>query len=230
MKKYLYFGEQVNGYDIPVLNEREARAAAGILFLFGMVSFFNSYLLHDFRFTKIFVTVFMIDFFIRVVINPKYAPSIILARFFIRYQVPEYVGAPQKRWAWSIGLALAVVMFFIIVVFEWMTPIKIAICLICLGLLFSEAAFGICIGCKLYHFVKKETLYCPGGNCEIQHRNNTQKISGLQAVILSFSLLLFTSITYISLSSKGQEIVPNKFSAGKCATGKCSSGRCGGGK
>lgn len=230
MRKYFYFGEQINGYDIPVLNEREARAAAGILFLFGMVSFFNSYLLHDFRFTKIFVTVFMIDFFIRVVINPKYAPSIILARFFVQYQAPEYVGAPQKRWSWSIGLALAVIMFFIIVVFELMTPIKIAVCLICLGLLFSEAAFGICIGCKLYHFVKKETLYCPGGNCEVQRRDNIQKISALQAVILSFSLLLFTSITYISLSDKSQERIPGKFSAGKYATGKCSSGRCGGGK
>ena len=27
------FGEKVEGYDIPVLNEREIRAAAGILFL-----------------------------------------------------------------------------------------------------------------------------------------------------------------------------------------------------
>jgi hypothetical protein len=27
------FGEKVHGYDIPVFNEREIRAAAGILFL-----------------------------------------------------------------------------------------------------------------------------------------------------------------------------------------------------
>ncbi len=53
MKKYLYFGEMVEGYSIPVVNEREARAAAGILFLLGITSFFNAYLMHDFQFTQI---------------------------------------------------------------------------------------------------------------------------------------------------------------------------------
>ena len=31
------FGEDVEGYDIPVLNEREIRASAGILFLVGLL-------------------------------------------------------------------------------------------------------------------------------------------------------------------------------------------------
>jgi hypothetical protein len=39
------FGEVVEGYKIRVLNEREARASAGILFLFGMLSFLNSFML-----------------------------------------------------------------------------------------------------------------------------------------------------------------------------------------
>ena len=33
MNKTKQFGETVEGYDIPVLNEREIRASAGILFL-----------------------------------------------------------------------------------------------------------------------------------------------------------------------------------------------------
>ena len=33
MKKLIKFGEDVEGYNIPVLNEREIRAAAGLLFL-----------------------------------------------------------------------------------------------------------------------------------------------------------------------------------------------------
>lgn len=33
MNKIIKFGEDVKGYNIPVLNEREIRAAAGILFL-----------------------------------------------------------------------------------------------------------------------------------------------------------------------------------------------------
>ena len=39
------FGENVQGYDIPVLNEREVRAGAGILFFFSwqisLVEYFN---------------------------------------------------------------------------------------------------------------------------------------------------------------------------------------------
>jgi hypothetical protein len=33
MRKVIKFGEDVEGYEIPVLNEREIRAAAGILFV-----------------------------------------------------------------------------------------------------------------------------------------------------------------------------------------------------
>ena len=34
MKKTRQFGETVEGYNIPVLNEREIRASAGILYFF----------------------------------------------------------------------------------------------------------------------------------------------------------------------------------------------------
>ena len=114
MKRHIYFGEVVKGYNIPVLNEREARAGAGLLFLFAMISFLNAYLTHRFLFTQTFVTFFMVDFFIRIFINPKYAPSLILGRLFVSNQKPEYVGAPQKRFAWSIGFMLSVVMLSLI--------------------------------------------------------------------------------------------------------------------
>ena len=38
MKKLIKFGEDVDGYNIPVLNEREIRASAGILFLATFIS------------------------------------------------------------------------------------------------------------------------------------------------------------------------------------------------
>jgi hypothetical protein len=159
------FGETVNGYEIKVINERVARAGAGILFAIGLVTFMNSILTHNFIFAKVFITFFMFDFFMRVFINPKFSPSLILGYFFVRKQTPEYVGASQKRFAWCIGFVLALVMFLIVVVFEVMTPVKIVICMICLVLLFSESAFGICLGCKIYNFLKKKTMYCAGG-CE----------------------------------------------------------------
>lgn len=218
MKEHIYFGETVNEYDIPVLNEREARAGAGLLFMFAMISFLNSFLLHDFTFTKIFVTVFMVDFFIRIFVNPKYAPILILGRIFIQNQTPEYVGAPQKRFAWAIGFSLSVVMFFMIVIFEIMTPIKIVICILCLALLFSETAFGICLGCIVYHWTyKKNPHYCPGDVCKIRQKEDIQKISKLQLAIISIFLLAVISLTTINLN---QTPIHKTM---KCAPGKCGS-------
>jgi hypothetical protein len=218
--KYINFGETVDGYDIPVLNEREARAGAGILLIPAISSFFISYLSHDFTFTKIFVTVFMVDFFIRIFINPKYAPSLILGRIFVHNQTPEYVGASQKRFAWYIGLVLSVVMFFIIVVFEFMTPLKIIICLFCVGLLFSESAFGICLGCIIYHKTQKNSLkYCPGNVCEVQEKSPIQEVSKVQ---LSVLVLFFLSLFVYSSIMIDKEASASK-SEMKCQSGKCGS-------
>ena len=40
MNKIIQFGENVEGYDVPVLSEREVRASAGILFLLLIISIF----------------------------------------------------------------------------------------------------------------------------------------------------------------------------------------------
>jgi len=42
------------------------------------------------------------------------------------------------------------------------------VCTACLVLLFFEAAFGICIGCKVYNlFNREQAQLCPGGACEV---------------------------------------------------------------
>lgn len=191
MDKFFYFGEKVDGYAVRVLNEREARAAAGILFVFALLSFLYAYQTMDFRYTSIFITFFMVDFFIRVLVNPRYAPSLIVGRFFVARQKPEYVGASQKRFAWSIGLVLSVVMFVLVVILQVMTPLKIYICLTCLALLFSETAFGICIGCVIYNgFGNTPPSLCPGGVCEVRSREDIQRISLLQAMIALLALTI----------------------------------------
>ncbi|MCW8820917.1 MAG: DUF4395 domain-containing protein [Sulfurovum sp.] len=203
MKKYIYFGEIVEGYTMPVLNEREARAGAGILLLPAVASFVNSYLTHNFIFTKIFVTVFMVDFFIRIFINPNYAPSLILGRFFVQNQTPEYVGAKQKRFAWSIGFVLSIIMFLIIVIFEIMTPVKIAICLLCITFLFSETAFGICLGCIIYNKTQKNRpLYCAGNVCEVKTKEKIQQFSKQQMISL---ILFFTGLYFLSYGMNQNE-------------------------
>ena len=106
--KIIGFGEKVEGYNIPVLNEREIRAGAGLLFLYMFISIMTVIMKGNFLLLKYAIVIFLTDFLIRVFINPKYAPSLILGRLIVYNQTPEYVGAQQKKFAWVIGLVLGV--------------------------------------------------------------------------------------------------------------------------
>jgi len=46
---------------------------------------------------KFGITMFLTDFIIRVFVNPKYSPTLIIGRLIVGRQNPEYVGAAQKR-------------------------------------------------------------------------------------------------------------------------------------
>jgi len=199
MREFFKYGYKVDGYDVRVINEREARAAAGILFAFGFLSLLNSVMLGNIVFSKWFVTIFMIDFIIRV-INPKYSFSMLVGRVFIQNQIPEYVGASQKRFAWLIGVILAIPMFYYLVIDPVMNPIKIIICVICLILLISESAFSICLGCKIYNIIKKEkATNCPGGVCELQPKEPIQTFNSFQKAIVLI-LVLFTTVGLYNFS------------------------------
>ena len=65
------FGQELPGYSVPVLNERAVRAGAGILFFFAIVSFMHAWLLGDFQPTRVFVVAFLIDFTLRIFVNPR---------------------------------------------------------------------------------------------------------------------------------------------------------------
>jgi hypothetical protein len=161
------FGRRMPEYGVPVLNERAVRASAGILFFFAMVSFMNAWLTGNFAPTRIFVVAFLIDFTIRLFINPHYAPSMVVGQWLVRRQQPEWTGAPQKRFAWSIGFALALTMLYLLVIKSAVGPINLLVCGLCLLLMFFESAFGICIGCWLYNRIKPDQAQlCPGGACE----------------------------------------------------------------
>ena len=198
MSKIFSFGERIDGYEVSVLNEREVRASAGILFFFALISFMNAWLTGNFQPTRIFVVAFMIDFAIRVVVNPRYSPSLVLGRFAVRNQVPEYVGATQKRFAWSIGLALAITMLFLVVINRVIGPINLIICSTCLVLLFFESTFGICIACKIYNlFHQEKAKLCPGDTCTVFVRHESQKIGAVQMVVVA---LFFVAITAVAKS------------------------------
>lgn len=210
MNKYFYFWEKVDGFDIRVLNEREARAWAWIIFVVALVSFLSSCLTWNFFAAKIVVILFLIDFFIRVIINPKFAPSLILGRLFVWNQTPEYVWAAQKRFAWALGLGLAIFMFFTLVINNIINPFTIIACILCLFLLFFETAFGICLGCKMYNlFYKKKAELCPGWVCEIKQKEEIQKVNMIQIIIIIlFFIFIFFVLNLDFLKSKNP-VKPN---------------------
>lgn len=192
MSKTIQFGEEVPGYDIRVLNEREIRAAAGLLFLATFLSFMLIMFDNNFVPIKYVITFFLSDFIIRVLINPKFSPSLIVGRLIVSRQTPEYVGAKQKRFAWIIGVALSAIMFTFMVVVNAYSPITGIICLVCLLFLFFESAFGICLGCKFYAlFNKGKTQYCPGEVCDRKSKQPIQKTTALQLMmVLGFVLFM----------------------------------------
>jgi len=190
------FGEQVKGYDIPVLNEREIRAAAGMLFVLMLVTILIVILKGDFVPLKFAATFFFADMTLRVFVSPRYAPSLVLGRLVVRNQVPEYVGASQKRFAWIIGTMLATTMMVFLVAANTYGPITGIICLVCLVFLFFETAFGICLGCKVYPlFHKGQVRYCPGEVCTPAARQDIQRVSGAQLlVVLAFAGLVVLAV------------------------------------
>lgn len=198
MNNIFKFGEEVAGYKIRVLNEREIRAGAGLLFVLMFVAIITAILQSNFILLKYAIMIFLLDMLIRVFINPKFSPVLILGRFIVRNQVPEYVGAVQKKFAWGIGVFLGTTMFLLINVMNTVSVITGLICLICLIFLFFETAFGICLGCKVYSWIYKEKArYCPGEVCEVKDRHAIQRTSLSQWIVVIAFVAYIVSLVFL---------------------------------
>ena len=214
MSSIFKFGEDVKGYNIRVLNEREIRAGAGLLFVLMFIAILSAIMQGSFTLLKYAVMIFLADMLIRVLANPKYSPVLILGRFIVRNQVPEYVGAVQKKFAWVIGVVLGLTMFVLINVMNTFSVITGLICLICLIFLFFESAFGICLGCKFYSWIYKEKAqYCPGEVCEIKDRQEIQKTNLAQWVVVVAFIAYIVSI--VLLFNDNFKIPPRELFSGK---------------
>ena len=188
------FGQPHPDYAVPVLNERAVRASAGLLLLVGLVAFMNAWLVGNFALTRVFVVVFLVDFSIRILVNPRFSPTLVIGHWVVRKQQPEWVGAPQKRFAWAIGFLLALAMLYLVVLNNVIGPLNLIVCAACLTLMFFEAAFGICLGCKIYNALSPEKAqHCPGGACELP-TGDRPTISLVQwlAVVLFAGLVMVT--------------------------------------
>lgn len=200
MAKLFQFGERMEEFPVPVLNEREVRAGAGILFFAAFVAFTQAFQMGNFTMMRLVVLAFFADFAIRVLVNPRYAPSLVLGRLVTRGQDPEYVGAPQKRFAWALGLVMATVAITMVYVFNTAGPMLLTLCLVCIALMFMEAAFGICVGCKMYSlFASEKAQMCPGGACSFGGPAPIMKVEGAHlAVLAAVALALAAALPYVA--------------------------------
>ena len=192
-KNFFNFGEKVDDFDFKVINERDARASAGIMFLFGLLSLFSVFTLRTLLWAELFSLTFIFEFFIRTVINPKYAPYMLLGSLFVANQEPEWVEAKPKQFAWVLGMILGLLMTYFIV-FDVISPLRLIICLLCMFLLFLESAFGICLGCLLYSKLNIKLNRCAGGVCNVPVK---RKIKG--RLLILFLTLSFFSLVYYQL-------------------------------
>lgn len=191
------FGEMVAGYDVPVLNEREVRAGAGILFFVTIVVFLGAWHADLMLPAQLMIVAFFGDFAIRV-FAPRFSPSLILGRLAVSGQKPEYTAAAPKRFAWMIGLALASFMLVTLVFMRNMSLINFSICGICIVLLFMESSFGICLGCVIYNKVlKREVALCAGGICEVRPKEAIEHVSGGQLALLGVFALAMLGVMQV---------------------------------
>ena len=172
------FGDNVEGINYKVLNEREIRGSSGIMLFLAVIAAINGFILKKYIVIPYIVGFLTFSFFIGVFINPKFSPTMVLAKLLVRKQKPLYFGAVQKRFAWSLGLGLSttifVLSFYLLKDETYFDPVCL-LCLVCIALLYLESAFGICVGCKLYNLAvalklikePEEKPNCMGDACVI---------------------------------------------------------------
>lgn len=178
------FGEFDPEVGYKVLDERIVRGNAGVMLLVGIVAFVNGFVIRNFSVLPWLSGFLAFNFAVAVLINPKFAPTMIVSKWMVGDQVPLPIGAIQKRFAWTLGLALSLAIFGLSFLLigdpTWFNAVCM-LCLICLTLLYMETAFGVCVGCKLYFtaidigLMKKPeiTPACMGGACEVDLGANT---------------------------------------------------------
>jgi len=205
------YGEKVPGYDVTVINEREARAAAGILFMLGMIVIFVGIGFNHIIVARIYLAFMFVDFTARM-ISPRYSPSLLLGKLVVQNQKPEYVGGLQKRFAWTLGWLVAIPMMDWFVLHWDITFYKVLLCVLCLTLMFLEAAFSICVGCIIYKFiVNRNPQHCPGGKCEIRTKEPIQMFNPVQKLITALTIIGLVTGIYLFLAKTNSRTFFGEF-------------------
>ena len=162
-----------------VVNENEVRAAAGLTMVIGAVAFSYAYFDKQYVPLQATASLFFADFLVRVTLGLRFSPVGVAAHAITHWRPPDWVTAQPKRFAWTLGMVMALAMTVITNVgIRGLLPRTI--CLICLTLMWMESALGLCVGCKLHGLLARRGWTTPGfelctdGTCEPDLRQVTE--------------------------------------------------------
>ncbi len=173
-------GLEINGKPAPygVVNERVIRASAGLMFALAFFTMIYSFFTKDMSLFRIVLPVYWVTFLLITLFSPNWSIFAFIGSILTKAQPPEYVGALQKRFAWSIGLVMSSVMMILVFMFNIQGMILLAICGMCVLFMWLESAVGFCIGCYIYKFLLQKQWIaepefapaCAGGVCSLDNR------------------------------------------------------------
>ena len=143
------------------VDEHRVRAAAGLTMALGAVAFGYAYFRQLYWPLQAVSAFFTLEFLLRLTLGLRRSPVGLLAGLLTRRHRPEWVSVRPKRFAWTLGLAMASAMAVITNsgVRGWLPR---SICLLCLALMWLESAAGLCLGCEIHHLLVRRGLARPG--------------------------------------------------------------------
>jgi Domain of unknown function (DUF4395) len=161
------------GSGIAVVDENVVRGAAGLTMVVGAVAFSYAYFAKQYIPLRIAASLFFADFLLRLTAGLGYSPVGAVARWIARGRRAEWVPLTPKRFAWTLGLGMALAMTVItnVGIRGWLPR---TICLICLTLMWMESVLGLCVGCRIYGALAgrgwihaaRDGDSCTGGVCQ----------------------------------------------------------------
>lgn len=106
------------------VDEREIRIATGIILVFALFSLFFVVFKGEFFLPLFFVSVIFLDFLLKIFLSPRWSLFGSFVRLFLTKGGEIWVGAVQKRFAWSIGMFLsASVLYCILILGGFIEPL-----------------------------------------------------------------------------------------------------------
>ncbi len=177
----LSYGEHISGLtadgvelQAAVVDENQARAAAGLTMVLGAVAFGFAYFDARYILLQAVSTLFFVEFLVRLTMGLRYSPIGVIARAMTLRHAPDWVSAKPKHFAWTLGLGMSFSMM-VITNSGIRGTLPRTICAICLMLMWMESVLGLCLGCKIHALLvrrgwaTKDPAFeiCAHGECKL---------------------------------------------------------------